>query len=457
MRLSLFSLLFLLLTGSLAAQTDLSGKVTFKSDNEPAIGVSIKIKGTDKGTVTDFDGNYTLPAVAQNAILEFSYIGYLAQEIQVGNSVTIDVALVENISTLEEVVVTGYGTQKRSNISGSVSSVNATDIAEKPILRVEQALQGRAAGVQVAQVSGSPGSPLTVRIRGVGTINNSDPLYIVDGIPVDGLDFLNPSDIENINILKDAASSAIYGSRGANGVVLITTKGGKRDQDGKVSYETYFGVQRAARLLDLLNSTEYATLQNEAYLAAGKKPLPEFVNPQALGRGTDWQEAIFQSAPIMSHQLSMTGGSARSAYTVSANYFSQDGIVGGPKANFQRATVRINGSNDLKKWLTVGSNLGFTWLRRKSLSENSQYNSPIIRALNIDPTTPIRKADGTYAYSKYADTDIANPVNGIEQTHNTWTSNRIVGNVYSDLKLLKSLTFRSAFSVDATFCGAAWI
>ncbi len=451
MRLSLFSLLFLLLTGSLAAQTDLSGKVTFKSDNEPAIGVSIKIKGTDKGTVTDFDGNYTLPAVAQNAILEFSYIGYLAQEIQVGNSVTIDVALVENISTLEEVVVTGYGTQKRSNISGSVSSVNATDIAEKPILRVEQALQGRAAGVQVAQVSGSPGSPLTVRIRGVGTINNSDPLYIVDGIPVDGLDFLNPSDIENINILKDAASSAIYGSRGANGVVLITTKGGKRDQDGKVSYETYFGVQRAARLLDLLNSTEYATLQNEAYLAAGKKPLPEFVNPQALGRGTDWQEAIFQSAPIMSHQLSMTGGSARSAYTVSANYFSQDGIVGGPKANFQRATVRINGSNDLKKWLTVGSNLGFTWLRRKSLSENSQYNSPIIRALNIDPTTPIRKADGTYAYSKYADTDIANPVNGIEQTHNTWTSNRIVGNVYSDLKLLKSLTFRSAFSVDATF------
>jgi TonB-linked SusC/RagA family outer membrane protein len=329
--------------------------------------------------------------------------------------------------------------------------VNAKEIAEKPILRVEQALQGRTAGVQVAQASGSPGSALTVRVRGVGTINNSDPLYIVDGTPVDGLDFLNPNDIETINILKDAASAAIYGSRGANGVVLITTRGGRRNQAGTVSYDAFYGVQRPARLLDLLNAREYAVLQNEAYLAAGKTPLPEFANPDVLGTGTDWQEAIFQHAPIVSHQLTFAGGAEKSSYTLSGNYFSQDGIVGGSKANFKRATIRINGSHDLKSWLTIGNNLGFTWLQRDGLTENSQFNSPIIRALNMDPITPVRKADGTYAYSNYADTDIANPVNAIEQTHNTWRSNRFVGSVFGDLKLAKGLTFRSTYSLDVTF------
>ena len=195
-----------------------------------------------------------------------------------------------------------------------------------------------------------------MRVRGVGTINNSDPLYIVDGIPVDGLDFLNPNDIETINVLKDAASSAIYGSRGANGVVLITTKGGQRKQAGKISYDAYYGIQRPARLLDLLNAREYATLQNEAYVAAGKTPLPEFANPDALGEGTDWQEAIFQHAPIASHQLTFMGGGERSAYTLSGNYFSQDGIVGGSKANFQRATVRLNSAHDLKDWLPLSQN-----------------------------------------------------------------------------------------------------
>ncbi len=335
------------------------------------------------------------------------------------------------------------GSQKRSNISGSVSTVNADEIAERPITRVEQALQGRVAGVQVAQVSGSPGSALTVRMRGVGTINNSDPLYIVDGIPVDGLDFLNPNDIETMNVLKDAASAAIYGSRGANGVVLITTKGGKRNQAGRISYDAYYGMQRPARLLDLMDAREYAVLQNEAYIAAGKTPLPEFANPDALGEGTDWQEAIFEGAPIVSHQLTFTGGGEKSAYTLSGNYFSQDGIVGGDKANFTRGTVRLNGAHDLKSWLTLGNNLGFTWLQRDGLIENSQYDSPVIRALNMDPVTPVKKADGTYAYSNYSDTDIANPVNGIEQTHNTWTSNRFVGSVYGDFKLAKGLTFRS--------------
>ncbi|MBK9984819.1 MAG: SusC/RagA family TonB-linked outer membrane protein [Saprospiraceae bacterium] len=432
-------------------QHQVSGNITMMPGNEPAIGATVIVKGTTTGVIADFNGHYTIAVPDEHAVLLVTYTGYSEQEIVVDKLVTVDVQLKESISQLNEVIVTGYGVQKRSNISGSVSTIHSDEIAEKPILRVEQALQGRTAGVQIAQVSGSPGSGLTVRVRGVGTINNSDPLYIVDGMPVEGLDYLNPNDIETINVLKDAASSAIYGARGANGVVLITTKGGQRNQEGTLSYDAYYGIQRAARLLDLLDAREYAVIQNEAYVAAGKTPLPEFANPDALGKGTDWQEAIFTHAPISSHQLTLTGGKEHSSYALSGNYFSQDGIVGGDKANFQRITARVNGNQDLKPWLTVGNNIGYTWFQRDALSENTQYNSPIVRALNIDPVTPIRKADGTYAYSNYADTDIANPVNGIEQTHNTWRSNRLVGSVYGDAKLGKRFSFRSTFSMDQTF------
>lgn len=447
----LFTLIFFKIALVASAQTKISGRVTLDQSGEAAIGATVVAKGTSVGTMTDAEGNFTLQVPEGNRILVVSYTGYSPKELALDTETYYEVKLSESPALLNEVIVTGYGSQKRSSISGSVSVVSSDEIAERPILRVEQALQGRTAGVQVAQNSGSPGSTLSVRVRGVGTINNADPLYIVDGVPVDGLDFLNPNDIESINVLKDAASAAIYGARGANGVVLITTKGGKRNQDGKITYDAYMGVQRAARLVELLNAREYATLQNEAYIAAGKTPLPEFTRPELLGEGTDWQEAIFQKAPIASHQLSFTGGSERSAYTLSGNYFSQDGIVGGPKANFQRATVRFNSMSDLKKWLTVGNNLAFTWLERDGLTENSQYNSPIIRALNMDPTTPVRKADGTYAYSNYSSTDIANPVNAIEQTYSQWRTNRLVGSVYGDVKLSKHLTFRSTFSLDATF------
>ncbi len=451
MRVSLF-ISILLFTFHVHAQITVSGNVTLANEPGGAIGVNVLLKGnSDVGTITDLDGNYSITVPGKESVLIFSFIGYESQEISVGTQSKINVVLAESASQLEEVVVTGYSTQKRSSISGSVATLSSKDISEKPILRVEQALQGQTAGVMVAQVSGSPGSPLSVRVRGVGTINNSDPLYIVDGVPVDGLDFLNPNDIESLNVLKDAASAAIYGSRGANGVVLITTKGGKKNQSGKISYDSYYGIQRVSRLLDLLNAREYATLQNEAYLAAGKTPPVEFANPAALGAGTDWQEAIFESAPIMSHQLMFTGGGATTAHTLSANYFSQDGIVGGPKSNFQRATVRLNSSYELKPWLTLGNNIGFTWLKRNGLTENSQFNSPLIRAINMDPVTPIRKADGTFAYSNYTDTDIANPVNGIAQTHDTWTSNRMVGNVYSNINFGKGFSFRTTLSMDVTF------
>lgn len=421
------------------------------TDGETVIGATILIKGTQKGTISDVDGSYTLSLASDENTLVFSYTGLKTQEVLLSKETQLNIVMTEDISLLDEIVVVGYGTQKRSNISGAVSTVSADEITESPILRTEQALQGRIAGVQVAQNSGSPGSPLTVRVRGIGTINNSDPLYIVDGIPVDGIDFLNPNDVESINVLKDAASAAIYGARGANGVVLITTKGGKKNQEGQITYHAYFGVQSPWKNMNLLNAREYAILSNEAYINSGRIPLAEFANPAILGQGTDWQDAIFQDAPTWSHQLTFAGGGDRSAYTVSGNYFKQDGIVGGEKAGFERYTVRLNTVNELKSWLTIGNTLGFTYLTRNFLPENNEFVTPLIRALNMDPVTPIKKPDGTYAYSYYSDTDITNPVNAIEQINDKWTSHRIVGSIFGEAKIMEHLTFKSTFSVDATF------
>ncbi|MCB0640055.1 MAG: TonB-dependent receptor, partial [Phaeodactylibacter sp.] len=403
------------------------------------------------GTVTDLSGKYSIQVPDENTILVFSYTGMKTKEVQVGNQRQLDVTLEPDISTLDEVVIIGYGYQKRSQISGAVSVVTAEEITETPVLRVEQALQGRTAGVQVTQNSGSPGAALSVRVRGTGTINNSDPLYIVDGVQVDGLDFLNPNDIASINVLKDAASAAIYGARGANGVVLITTHSGSASPTGSIKYEAYYGRQSPWRKLSLLNAQEYATIQNEAFIAAGKLPRAEFANPEALGEGTDWQDAVFTTAPIMSHQLSFSGGSAKSSYAVSGNYFLQEGIVGGDKSRFERYTARLNTRHQMKSWLEIGNTLGITWLQRDALPENNEFTTPLIRAINMDPVTPVYKPDGTFAYSRYSDTDITNPVNQIDLTYDTWTTNRLMGSIFGVLKFSDALSLRSTYSLDATF------
>ncbi|HNG91004.1 MAG TPA: TonB-dependent receptor plug domain-containing protein, partial [Saprospiraceae bacterium] len=353
----------------------------------------------------------------------------MTQKLTVGGQRDFSIKLSEDQQLLDEVVVVGYGTQKRSSISGAVASITSEEVAELPVLRTEQALQGRVAGITVTQNSGSPGSALSVRVRGTGSINGSEPLYIVDGVPVDGLDFLNPQDIESINVLKDAASAAIYGSRGANGVVLITTRSGKKEQDGRISYDAYYGMQSPWKTANLLSAREYAILSNEAHVAAGVTPLPEFANPDALGEGTNWLDAIFSDAPMSSHQITFSGSSGKSSYSLSGNAFNQQGIVGGDKSAFKRHTLRLVAANEVKKWLNIGTNIGFTSLKRNGLPENNEFTTPLVRALNMDPITPIRKANGTYAYSRYSDTDITNPLNATELTYDTWASKRVVGNV----------------------------
>lgn len=428
-----------------------TGKIISASTGEPLIGVTIMIKGTGEGAISDDEGRYTLNQVSQGNILEFTYVGYASKEEVYSGQSVIDVVMSDDNTLLDEMVVVGYGTQKRSTISGAVALIKSDEIVSTPVLRIEQSLQGRMSGVQVSQNSGSPGSALTVRVRGIGTINNSDPLYIVDGIPVGGLDFLNPADIESINVLKDAASAAIYGARGANGVVLIKTFSGAKNQEGLVSYSTYYGIQQAWKRPNLLNAREYAIISNESHLNAGLTPRPEFAHPDALSEGTDWVNALLQNAPMFDHQLNFTGGSDKSTYTVSGNYFGQEGIIGGPKAGFDRMTARINMTHDVKPWLTIGNTFNYTWLNRDGLIENSEFNSPLVRAMNLDPVTPVRRADGSYAYSPYVDTDLANPLNAIEQTYDSWTTNRIVGSVFAEVSLFKGFKVRTAYSMDNTY------
>ncbi len=438
---------------SVYSQHTIKGTV-FDTEGITLIGANVLEKGTSTGTITDIDGSFSLEVSDKNTSIIVSYIGMQEQEISLNGLSEIQVTLSENANLMDEVVVVGYGTQKRSNISGAVSTVSAEEIASTPVLRIEQAIQGRTAGVQITQNSGSPGSALTVRVRGTGTITNSDPLYVVDGVIVEGMDFLNPNDIENISVLKDAASAAIYGARAANGVVLVTTKTGSKKQGGTISYDTYYGNQAISNKLDLLNAREYAVISNESYINSGSAPFVNLQDPSIFNEGTDWQEAIFQNAPILSHNLSMNGGGEGFNVGLSGGYFLQDGVVGLDKARFKRYTARAVMSYDVKPWMKIGANIGFTNFSRNTLPENNEFTSPIIQALNMDPLTPVTKPDGTYAYSDFVDTDIRNPVNAIENTYNRYLANRVVGSTYGEIKFSDKLKFRSTYSVDATFAVA---
>lgn len=433
-----------------------SGTVISGDDNQPLPGATVIEKGTNNGVVTDFDGKYSLTVADESATLVFSFIGFITVEKTVGSQNTIDVTLNLTAEELDEVVVIGYGNQKRSKISGSVVKLETDEITSAPVLRTEQALQGRSAGVQVSQNSGQPGSTQSIRIRGTGSINNAEPLFVIDGIPSFGIDYLNPADIESMSILKDAASAAIYGARGGNGVVLITTKNGAKNQAAQITYDGYFGVQEPWKKIGLLNAEEYAIIMNESRASAGLVPDPALSNPAILGEGTDWQDAIFDfaqdgflnRAPIMNHSFNFTNGNPNSTVAMGGSYFLQDGIVGADKGRFERYTFRINSRHDAGEKFRVGQNFNFTNLSRDALAENNEFATPVLRALNMDPVTPVSRPDDSYAYSSFIDSDIANPVNQIATTFDNFTTNRLVASAFGEYDLLKNLTFRSTYSID---------
>ena len=452
-----------------------SGKVVDKQ-GETLPGVTVLIKGTSIGTTTDIKGVFNLNASSSAATLVFSFIGLVTQEVEATSGVPVKVTMEDKTIGLSELVVVGYGTQKKSVVTGAISSVKARDLENMPTVRIEDAMQGRISGVTIASSSGQPGAASTVRIRGTTTINNSDPLYVIDGIVVDngGIDYLNPSDIESMEVLKDAASCAIYGARAANGVILVTTKKG-RSGNLQVNYNAYFGTQAPAKKLKLLNATEYATLQDEAATNAGNTTVP-YPNPSSYGAGTDWQSAIFNNnATIQNHQINISGGNDRSTYYTSFGYFDQEGIVTSSISHYNRINLRFNTTHKIKNWLNFGNNFGYSHIKSKgSLNTNSEFGGPLASAINLDPITPlvetnpaladstpylghavIRNAAGNpYGISPRVGQEMTNPLayTQTQQGNYGWSDN-FVGDVYGEIEPIKGLKFKSDLGTKLSFYG----
>jgi TonB-linked SusC/RagA family outer membrane protein len=463
-RLLLIGLLFCWLLPGALAQQQLTGRVTDALTGESLPGAAIIVKGTSTGTVTDINGNYRLEVPGPDAVLVFSFIGYLHEEVQVGSRATLSIALSPDLEQLDEVVVIGYGAVKKSDLTGSVASVKAEDLKAVPVTSFDQALQGRAAGVQVIQSTGAPGGETNIRIRGTSSVNaSSEPLYVIDGMLVNSnggemsiggrgprigaLSTINPNDIESIEVLKDASATAIYGSRGANGVILITTKRGKAGK-GTVNFESYYGVQEVAKKLDLLNAAEFADLINEANVNAGRAPV--YVNPERFGEGTDWQEELFQSAPIANYQLSFTGGSEKTKYAVSGGYFTQDGIVIG--SDFNRYSFRVNLDTDISDRFTIGTNLSYN-----RLSSNGVLTGPgtivpgvITNAIQFNPMAPVYDPTQPlgYTFEHLLKAGIANPVAEAKEYESVTTTSRILGNMSAQYEIIKGLALRTSFGID---------
>ncbi len=406
-------------------------------------GVSILIKGTQRGTTTDAGGNFTLTVDDENAVLVLSFVGYLTQEVPVGSRDTIEIALQVDTKSLDELVVVGYGEQSKRNITSSIASIDYKEIANQPVQQVGQALQGKIAGVQVVQNSGSPGASLTVRIRGAGTINNSDPLYVIDGNLGASPASLDPNQIESIEILKSASASAIYGAQGANGVVIITTKKGGAGRT-VIQLNAYTGVQQVHKTLPVVNARQYAELYNTALVNGGKEPL--FKDVSSLGTGTDWQKEIFQTATMSNAEISASGGSEKGTFYISGGYFFQDGIV--IKSDYGRINFRVNSEYKVSPKVRIGENLLVSYGKRNHIPEFGARDI-IPNSWYMDPTVPVKNPDGSWGYPNFSDTK--NPVAQAYYNHNTSRNYLMNGTVYLVADLFSFLTFRTQLNLNTGF------
>jgi TonB-linked SusC/RagA family outer membrane protein len=437
-----------------AQDVTVSGKV-LDENGLPIPGANILVKGSSKATATDMDGKYQIK-IPESSVLVFTYVGYTKTEESTKGRTQINVKLVPESQSLKEVVVIGYGTQKKREVTGAVSVVDskALDIL-KPI-RIEQALQGTVSGVNVTTSSGSPGAGLDIRIRGIATNGDAAPLVIIDGY-IGELGLLNPNDVETITVLKDA-QAAIYGSAAANGVILVTTRTGKKNSNGKLSFNTYSGFQESAKTLSTLNATQYAALLNESY-ANGGKTVPYPLLNSNLGRGTDWQNEVFNTGvPVISHDLTFSGGSDKISYSVSGSHLDQEGIIGGAKSGFLRNTARVSLNADVSDRLKLKSNVIYTYFNRRTLAENGNA-SVLLNAVNAPSTIKPYDANGNYTLFPGGSlgNEMINPLAQIDNTYNNYNFKQISGNFGLDYKLFKdfvissNLGFKSANSEGKSF------
>lgn len=441
---------------------EVSGSVK-DGEGNPLPGVSVVLKGTTVGTVTDGDGNYTISNIPANATLQFSFVGMKTQEVVVGNNKTIAIKMVEEKTSIDEVVAVGYGTQKKSLVTGAISSVKAEEMQNTSITRAEQVLQGKTSGVQVIPISGSPGAGMNVRIRGYSSNANSNPIYIVDGVKTQDIGYLDPNDISSMEILKDAASSAIYGAEGGNGVVMITTKKG---QKGKtlVSYDVQHSWQSAGNLPKLMDVNQYAQYMKEGGIIAN---VDKTYN-------TDWLKAITETGLMTKHHVSFSGGNEKSTYLLSLGYMTNDGIIKGSQDKYKRYSIRLNLDNEMKTWLKVGTNFSYAHTDRSAINETGgEFGGVIGSALQMDPSTPIeftgtipastqaiinanptvlKAPDGKYfGISQYNFGEIVNPFVTMAITNGGISQDNLNGDVYAEIKPLKDLTITSRFGVDINY------
>ncbi|HEX2394812.1 MAG TPA: SusC/RagA family TonB-linked outer membrane protein [Bacteroidales bacterium] len=459
-----------------------TGLVTDEITGEPLAGVYVLIEGTTTGAVTDANGAYTLSVPNTEVSLVFSYIGYESITVPLNGRTVVDLAMNQSVQALEEVVVIGYGVQKKSVVTAAISRVGEEELAASAPTRVESALKGKVSGVQITQSSGQPGSDSKVRIRGIGTVNNSEPLYIVDGMAVDGgIDYLNPVDIKSIEVLKDAASGAIYGARAANGVILVTTKSGVQGK-AKINYDVSNGWQNPWRKKSVLDATEYMIIMNESAVNDGSSPIYTAEQIANAGKGTDWQDETFNyNAPVQSHQLSISGGTEKLAYFLSLGYYDQEGIVGGNynKSNYNRWSIRSNNTYNVFETsdrsflnkIKIGMNLGYSRIKSSGIETNSEYGSILGSALAFAPSVSVyaeepeavlaahpnavKDKDGrVYSIPPAGFQEIANPVAMLNAP--TWgqgNSDKFVSTFWGEMNILNDLVFRSNYGVDLAFWG----
>ncbi|WP_370788545.1 SusC/RagA family TonB-linked outer membrane protein [Bacteroides nordii] len=411
-------------------------------DGLPVIAANISQKGTNNATITDLYGNFTLNITGQHPVLVISYIGYVTTEVNVSGRAFIEVVLQEDVEALDEVVVVGYGTMRKKDVTGAVSSVRTEDITKNATSNVMQAIAGKMSGVQVVQNSGTPGGDVSILIRGVGTINDASPLYVIDGVPVSGgMWYLNPNDVESIDVLKDASATAIYGSRGANGVVMVTTK---QAQEGhtEINFDYSYGIQHTAKTYDMLNASQYAALHNEMRTNAGPEYSlnPAFSDPESLGTGTDWMDAIFRTAPMQKVNLSMLGGNQKISHATSLGYYTQDGIM--KNSSYNRLSLQSNISSKIVSNVTVRANVNLSAENRRT----QPVSTVIQNAMRILPSIPIQDENGEYAGptgNAEWNGNALNPVAIINEQNYRMKGFRMLSNISLEWEIIKGLKFKT--------------
>ena len=455
-----------------SGQNTISGTIIDRNDELPMIGVTVVEQGTSNGTISDLDGNFEFSATSPNPTLEFSFVGYRTMSLQYDGQGAMNILMDIDANQLDEIIVVGYGTQKKKVVTGAIAKVDGEALEDMQIDRIESALQGRTSGVRVTTDSGQPGSASTVRIRGTTTLGNSNPLYIVDGIAINGgIDYLSPDDIASIEVLKDAASASIYGARSANGVILVTTKQGLSGEP-VVNYNAYYGQAAPWKKVSVLNANEYAVLMNESFAAAGQNiPFPD---PSIYGEGTDWQDEVFRSdAPILNHNLSINAGGEISKFYGSFSYFDAEGIVSESQSKYKRWNFRLNNTNQISDKILIGTSMAYARVNAQGIGTNSEFGSPLSRALNLDPITPVYETDpavlsnsvytnfpvlgdegGLFGISNYVTSEILNPVAALTIEQNVGWSDKFVGSTYIEYEPIEKLKFRSSIGADLAFWGS---